>query len=154
MEEKAIFAMGCFWHAENIFCKIPGVVKTTVGYTGGKIINPTYKQVCSGETGHAEAIKIIFDPDKISYEKLLDIFWKSHNPTSLNRQGFDVGTNYRSAIFYTSEKQKKEAIKSRNFLQRKLIYKIVTEINPEAEFYRAEECHQRYAEKHGGKCTI
>jgi len=154
MEEKAIFAMGCFWYAEDIFCKIPGVIQTTVGYTGGKYKNPTYEKVCSGQTGHAEAIEIIFNPDKVSYNNLLDIFWRSHDPTSLNRQGPDIGTNYRSAIFYTSESQKKQAIESMNSIQKNFISKIATKICKAEEFYPAEECHQRYSEKHGGKCII
>ena len=145
--EKAAFAAGCFWHVEEEFQKIKGVINTTVGYSGGTMKNPTYKAVCTDTTGHAESIQIEFDPKKVSYEKLLDIFWKIHDPTQLNRQGPDIGTQYRSAIFYYKEKQKKAAIASKEKMQKKLKKPIVTEIIPVKEFYKAEEYHQKYFEK-------
>jgi peptide-methionine (S)-S-oxide reductase len=145
--KKAIFTEGCFWHVEEVFSKIDGVIKTKVGYAGGQTKNPTYEQVSSGKTGHAEAIEITYNPEKISYEKLLDIFWLIHDPTSLNRQGADIGTNYRSAIFYIGKEQKGIAIKSRKEHQEKLRKPIVTEITKASEFYPAEEYHQKYFQK-------
>ena len=153
MEPKtqlATFAAGCFWHIEEAFRKVKGVLNVTVGYIGGKFENPTYKEVCSDKTGHAEAVQIEFDPSKISYENLLDAFWQMHVPAQLNRQGPDIGAQYRSAIFYHNEKQKNAAIKSKNELQKTEKYKtrkIVTEIKKAPEFYKAEEYHQRYFEK-------
>ncbi|MEK6898576.1 MAG: peptide-methionine (S)-S-oxide reductase MsrA [Nanoarchaeota archaeon] len=152
--EEAIFAAGCFWGVEYAFAKVKGVISAESGYTGGVVVGPNYEQVCSGKTGHAEAVKVVFDSDKISYTELLRVFWKCHNPTTMNRQGADVGSQYRSAIFYTSEKQKKEALKSREELQKKLDRKIVTEISKAGVFYRAEEYHQKYAEKNGASCHI
>jgi peptide-methionine (S)-S-oxide reductase len=152
--ETAVFAAGCFWHVEEIFSKARGVVKTRVGYTGGEGDNPTYYEVSSGKTGHAEAIEIVFDSNKISYKELLEIFWKMHNPTSLNRQGPDIGTNYRSVIFYTNKKQKDIAIKSKEEIQKKFDKPIVTEIKKLTIFYPAEEYHQKYNQKHGGSCHI
>ncbi|HIH42816.1 TPA: peptide-methionine (S)-S-oxide reductase MsrA [Candidatus Woesearchaeota archaeon] len=149
--EKATFAAGCFWHVEETFRKIKGVVKTQVGYTGSDFKDPSYEDVCADSTGHAEAIEIEFDPKLVSYEQLLDVFWQSHNPYTLNRQGVDIGTQYRSAIFYHSEEQKKKAVASKQELQKKFSNKIVTEIKPAAKFYRAEEYHQRYLEKKGLK---
>ncbi len=154
MIEKAIFAAGCFWHVEEIFSKVPGVIKTKVGYTGGSTKNPTYKEVTSGSTNHAEAIEITFDPSKISYEKLLDVFWKMHDPTTLNKQGPDIGTNYRSAIFYLDENQKQIALKSKQEFQKKLDRPIVTKIVKATDFYPAEEYHQKYFEKQGRSCHI
>ena len=147
--DKATFAAGCFWGVEAAFRQIKGVVSTQVGYTGGKIDNPTYEDVCSDETGHAEAVEVTYDPSKVSYEALLDVFWKNHDPTQLNRQGPDVGTQYKSAIFYYNEKQKKAAEKSLKEKQKKYKNKIVTEIKPASKFYRAEEYHQQYLEKRG-----
>ena len=151
--EIAIFAAGCFWGVEETFQKIPGVISTRVGYTGGftgvpKEI-PTYKQVCSGKTGHAEAIEIAFNPQKISYLFLLEIFWKSHNPTTINRQGVDIGTQYRSSIFYMSQDQFHIALESKKQLENSKIYHspIVTQILPATEFFPAEEYHQKYLEK-------
>ena len=144
--EKATFAAGCFWGVEADFRKINGVIDTKVGYTGGDFKNPNYKDVCSNKTGHAEAIEITFDPRKVSYAKLLDVFWRIHNPSSLNRQGLDFGTQYRSAIFYHSLKQKELAVKSKEKLE-KSGKKIVTEIVKASKFYPAEEYHQRYLEK-------
>lgn len=144
--ETATFAAGCFWCIEEIFRQQPGVLKVVSGYTGGTVKNPTYSQVCSGKTGHAEAIQITFDPQKISYEKLLEVFWTAHDPTQLNRQGADVGTQYRSAIFTHSEAQgtaaqasKQAANSSGHFAK-----PIATEITPAAEFYPAEDYHQEY----------
>jgi peptide-methionine (S)-S-oxide reductase len=147
MEEKAIFAAGCFWHIEEVFSKLKGVVSTRVGYTGGNTKNPTYEQVSSGKTDHAEAIEITFNPKVISYKELLETFWKVHNPTSLNRQGPDIGTNYRSAIFYTNEKQKETALKSKEEYQNSITKPIVTEIKKFDVFYPAEEYHQKYFKK-------
>ena len=145
--EKATFAAGCFWQVETEFRKVKGVLNTKVGYTGGKMKNPTYKNVCTDTTGHAEAIDIEFDPKIVSYEKLLDVFWKIHNPTTLNRQGLDMGTQYRSAIFYHNETQKKQAEASLKKTQKNFKNKIVTEIKKAPEFYKAEEYHQKYLDK-------
>ncbi|WP_292485175.1 peptide-methionine (S)-S-oxide reductase MsrA [Methanohalobium sp.] len=155
--EKSTFAAGCFWGVEAAFRQIEGVLSTRVGYTGGTWENPSYKDVCTGKTGHAEAVEVTFDPSIVSYEELLDVFWKIHDPTTLNRQGPDIGTQYRSAIFYHNEEQKKKAIESRDKLKQSGKYKkdIVTEIVPASEFYEAEEYHQRYFEKHGySACRI
>ena len=152
--EKATFGAGCFWHVEEAFRKVKGVISTKVGFTGGNIKNPSYKEVCTGETWHAEAVQVEFDSSVISYEELLDIFWKIHDPTSLNQQGFDIGTQYRSAIFYHNDRQKETAIKSREKLEKSKKYKnkIVTEIKPAKGFYKAEEYHQKYLEKN--KLTV
>jgi peptide-methionine (S)-S-oxide reductase len=148
---KATFAAGCFWGVEEAFREIPGVISTTVGYTGGTLKNPTYQDVCSGRTGHAEALEVEFDPARVSYLELLAMFWKSHDPTTLNRQGPDVGSQYRSAIFYHDAQQEKEARESKAILEKEKIFKrpIVTEIAPATEFYRAEDYHQRYFERRG-----
>ena len=145
--EKAVFATGCFWHPEDIFTKNPRVINTRVGYIGGKTKNPSYANVCSGKTGHVEATEITFNPKKISYEKLLDIFWKIHNPTTKDRQGFDIGNQYNSVIFYMNEKQKTGAEKSKRDQQKKTDRKIITEIRKAPEFWQAEEYHQKYIEK-------
>lgn len=151
--ETATFAAGCFWGVEYAFRKVPGVLKTTVGYTGGHVKNPTYEQVCSHATGHAEAVQVEFDPSKISYEKLLETFWAIHDPTTVNRQGPDIGSNYRSAIFYNSPEQEKEAKALKEKLEKSGKFKrpIVTEIAPAGEFYKAEDYHQQYYEKNGMK---
>lgn len=150
----ATFGAGCFWGVEQVFSQTPGVVATRVGYAGGSASykNPSYEQVCSGKTGHAEVVEVTFDPHQISYPKLLDIFWKSHDPTQFNRQGPDIGAQYRSIIFYHSEEQQKDALTSRDAHQKKLgaQKKIMTEIVPASPFYPAEEYHQKYFEKHGG----
>lgn len=154
---KATFAAGCFWGVEDAFRGVDGVTSTTVGYTGGTTKNPTYKEVCTGRTGHAEAVEVEFDPAKISYLELLAIFWKSHDPTTPNRQGPDVGTQYRSAIFYNDPQQEQEARASKVELEKKGVFKrpIVTEITPTSEFYRAEDYHQQYFAKQGIKsCHI
>lgn len=153
--ETAIFAAGCFWGVESLFKQVRGVVETTVGYTGGSTVNPTYRQVCSGITGHAEAVQIKFDPRVVSYQELLSVFWRMHNPTTPNRQGPDVGTQYRSAIFYHNEEQRLAAEKSKEEFDRSGIYidKASTQIVPASTFYPAEEYHQDYFEKHGaGSC--
>ena len=146
----AIFAAGCFWGVEKKFDLTKGVTKAEVGYTGGIIKNPTYEQVCYEETGHAEAVRIYFDENIISYKELLDTFWKSHNPTTLNRQGPDVGKQYRSAIFYLNDNQKNEAEKSKEEMNKNTFKNsIVTEITKADEFYLAEEYHQKYLKKLG-----
>ena len=149
MTEIATFGAGCFWGVEQRFGKINGVVSTVVGYTGGKMENPTYKDVCTDKTGHAEVVRVTYDPSIVSYEELLEYFWDMHNPTTLNRQGWDVGTQYRSAVFYHNEEQKEAAMKLKEKLDKSGKYKnpIVTEIVPAGKFYRAEEYHQKYHEK-------
>ena len=149
--EKATFAAGCFWGVELKFSQIPGVISTVVGYTGGHTVNPSYEQVCHGDTGHAESIQIVFDPQQVTYVDLLDVFWGIHNPTTLNRQGPDVGTQYRSAIFYHDERQKQQALDSMAELVRDKVFSlpITTELAAAGEFYPAEEYHQKYLEKHG-----
>ena len=145
--EKATFAAGCFWEVEEVFEKIEGVEKTTVGYTGGKTENPTYEQVCAGKTGHAEAVQIIYNPKIITYEQLLETFWMIHDPTQKNRQGPDIGTQYRSAIFYHNQEQKHMAEESKKQKEKYLEVKIQTEITLAKEFYPAEEYHQKYLKK-------
>lgn len=149
--EKALFAAGCFWGVEAAFRQVKGVVRTIVGYTGGHLKNPTYEDICSETTGHAETVEVEFDPKKVSYEKLLDVFWMIHNPTQVLRQGFDFGSQYRSAIFYLSGKQKKAAEASKKALETsgKYARPITTEITKASPFYVAEEYHQQYLEKHG-----
>ena len=148
---KATFAAGCFWHVEDLLSKTKGVKSTQVGYIGGIIPDPTYEEVCTDRTGHAEAVEVEFEPTEISYDELLEIFWNNHNPTTLNRQGPDVGIQYRSAIFYHDDSQKETAEKSKNNLSQSGKYSdpIVTEIVPAPKFYRAEEYHQKYFKKHG-----
>jgi len=153
--EKATFAAGCFWGVEKAFSRIKGVISTRVGYTGGESKNPSYKDVCSGSTGHAEAVEITYDPSKISYEALLTIFWNIHDPTTPNRQGPDIGTQYRSAVFYHNEKQKEIASKYKEILDKSGAFAkdIVTEITRAGEFLKAEEYHQKYYEKNkAGDC--
>jgi len=145
--EKATFAAGCFWGVEEAFDNLSGVQSTRVGYTGGSVPDPTYKNVCSGDTGHAEVVEIVFDPKETSYDILLNIFWKIHDPTTLNRQGPDVGTQYRSAIFIHSPKQEKEAQASLAKMASNFDKPIVTQILPAAPFYEAEEYHQKYSKK-------
>jgi peptide-methionine (S)-S-oxide reductase len=154
--EKAIFAAGCFWGVEEAFYKTGGVIDTRVGYTGGHTDNPTYKQVCSGKTGHAEAVEVTYDPKKIQYNELLNTFWSIHDPTQVNRQGPDYGEQYRSAIFYLSEQQKKEALASKEALERlgKMDKPIATEITAASEFYPAEDYHQKYFQKHKGMACL
>ena len=155
--EKATFGAGCFWGVEKVFGEQKGVVSTQVGYLGGNLPNPTYEDVCTGNTGHAEAIEITYDPAKINYENLLEVFWSNHDPTTLDRQGPDVGTQYRSAIFYHTPAQKAAAEKSKELLDKANVFrhKIVTEIVPASTFYRAEEYHQKYLKKNPhGYCSL
>ncbi len=150
--EQATFGAGCFWGVEDAFMKLPGVVSTAVGYSGGKTENPTYKEVCTDTTGHAEVLHLDFDPNVTNYETLLNFFFKIHDPTTLNRQGPDYGSQYRSVVFYHNEKQKElaEAKKAELNKAGKFTRPIVTQIAPFAKFYRAEEYHQKYFQKHGG----
>ena len=153
--EQAIFAAGCFWGVQYYFDQVPGVTGTTVGYTGGTTENPTYEEVCTHTTGHAEAVLMEFDADKVSYETLVRQFFRMHDPTQLNRQGPDVGDSYRSAIFYVTDEQKEVAEKVIAELQKQHEGKIVTEVTMAGPFYRAEEYHQKYTEKTGhGACHI
>ena len=149
--KKATFGAGCFWGVEALFRKVPGVVDAVSGYTGGTLVNPTYEDVCNSETGHAEAVEVTYDSEKVSYERLLEVFWMNHNPTTLNQQGPDCGSQYRSVIFYHDEEQKKLAEASKETLAQsgKWQKPIVTEITPAETFYKAEEYHQRYFEKLG-----
>ncbi|MAM77610.1 MAG: peptide-methionine (S)-S-oxide reductase [Alphaproteobacteria bacterium] len=149
--EKATFAAGCFWGIETAYRRLEGVLDVAVGYEGGSTDNPSYQDVCTGQTGHAEVVEVDYDPEKISYDELLEVFWNIHDPTTLNRQGPDIGTQYRSAIFFHNEDQKKKAELSKSSKQSEGTYPdgIVTEITPHETFYRAEEYHQRYFEKMG-----
>ena len=148
---KATFGAGCFWHVEDLLAKTKGVKSTKVGYTGGQLSNPTYEEVCTDKTGHAESVEVEYDPNEISYSELVDVFWNNHNPTTLNRQGPDVGFQYRSVIFYHNEEQKEIAEKSKQTLANSKQYTnpIVTEILPAPVFYDAEEYHQKYFKKNG-----
>lgn len=149
--EKATFAAGCFWGIEEAFRQTNGVVTTAVGYSGGHFERPSYEQVCTLNTGHAEAVRVIFDPKVVSYENLLDIFWQIHDPTTVDRQGPDVGKQYRSVIFYHNDEQKATALASKEKLEKAKVFRspIVTEIVPVSEFYMAEDYHQQYFEKKG-----
>jgi peptide-methionine (S)-S-oxide reductase len=155
--EKATFGGGCFWGVEAAFRRVPGVTATQVGYMGGSLKNPTYKDVCTDRTGHAEVVEVTFDPAQVSYEEVLRVFWTCHDPTQLNRQGSDVGTQYRSVIFYHTPQQQAAAEASRRELERAGTFQrpIVTAILPAADFWRAEEYHQQYLEKRGlASCHI
>lgn len=157
MEKKATFGAGCFWGVEAAFRQIPGVLSTTVGYLGGTMDNPTYRDVCTGRTGHAEVVEVSYDDERLTYDDLLTIFWENHDPTTLNRQGPDVGTQYRSAIFYHDEAQKTAAAASKDERERSGRHRkpIVTEITPASAFYSAEDYHQQYLEKRGlSSCHI
>jgi peptide-methionine (S)-S-oxide reductase len=149
--DTATFANGCFWCTEAIFEELKGVISATSGYTGGHTENPTYKEVCSGETGHAECLQIVYDPTIISFDELLEVFWKTHDPTTLNRQGNDIGTQYRSAIFYHTEEQKEKSTAYKNALNQSGAWSnpIVTEIVPFSKFFAAENYHQQYFELNG-----
>lgn len=151
MLQKATFGAGCFWGVEALFRKVPGVVKAVSGYTGGTLAQPTYEDVCSGTTGHAEAVEVMYDPEKVGYEKLLEVFWNNHNPTTLDQQGPDRGSQYRSVIFYHDEAQKRLAEAAKRALEQSNKWQkpIVTAIAPAETFYKAEEYHQRYFEKLG-----
>lgn len=150
--EKATFGAGCFWNVEEMYRQLSGVKTTAVGFMGGGVPNPTYKMVCGGDTGHAEVVYLEFDPAEVPYEKLLNIFWENHDPTTLNRQGPDVGEQYRSVIFYYTDEQKKLAEESKTDLEKSGKYRsqIVTQILPAEEFYKAEEYHQKYVAKQRG----
>ncbi len=146
---KATFAMGCFWKPEVVFRRVAGVTGATVGYSGGHVAEPTYQQVCRGDSGHAEVVQVDYDPERISYAQLLDVFWSSHNPSTRDRQGPDIGRQYRSAVFAHDDEQLAAAEQSRAAQQRGTRDEIVTEIEPLDVFYPAEDYHQRYLEKHG-----
>ncbi len=155
--QKATFGMGCFWGAEETFRGVEGVKSTAVGYMGGEIENPTYEMVCTGRTGHAEVVQLEYDPAVVTYEDLLDIFWENHDPTTLNRQGWDTGSQYRSVIFFHNKEQEEEANRSKARLLASGRFRdpIVTQIVPASAFYRAEEYHQRYLEKNRGeRCRV
>ena len=156
-EAKATFGAGCFWGVEAAYRQIPGVLSTSVGYLGGTLENPTYRDVCTGRTGHAEVVQVTYDPSRVTYDDLLTVFWENHDPTTLNRQGPDVGTQYRSAIFYHDEAQKNAAESSKEERERSGRYRkqIVTEITPATAYYEAEDYHQQYLEKRGlSSCHI
>jgi len=148
---KATFGAGCFWHVEDLLRKTKGIKSTQVGYIGGKLPNPTYEEVCTDRTGHAEAVQVEYDPNEITYDELLQVFWSNHDPTTLNRQGPDIGHQYRSAIFFHNEEQAQIAQKSKEKIENsgKFRNPIVTEIVPAPEFYKAEDYHQKYFQKHG-----
>ncbi|MDQ6929701.1 MAG: peptide-methionine (S)-S-oxide reductase MsrA [Candidatus Eremiobacteraeota bacterium] len=152
----ATFGAGCFWGVEAAFRQLPGVIDAVSGYAGGSLENPSYQQVCTGRTGHAEVVQVTYDPDKVSYAKLLELFWRMHDPTTLNRQGPDVGTQYRSAIFYYTPEQAQEARESKSALETSGRFNkpVVTQIEPATTFFAAEDYHQRYNEKHGVSCHI
>jgi peptide-methionine (S)-S-oxide reductase len=149
--EKALFGAGCFWGVEAAYRQIKGVVSTSVGYSGGDYNNPSYRDVCSGRTGHAEVVEVVYDPERVSYDTLLNVFWENHDPTTLNRQGPDIGAQYRSAIFFTSPSQEAAATASKAKLEESGRYRrpIVTEITPASTYYPAEDYHQQYLEKRG-----
>ena len=149
MTQKATFAAGCFWGVESTFRALPGVTATRVGYTGGHTHNPSYYDVCSDTTGHAEAVEVEFDPEQVSYDQLLDLFWRSHDPTQGNRQGPDVGSQYRSAVFFHSPEQEEQALKVKAAIQAALPVPVVTEVVPAEVFFAAEDYHQQYFEKMG-----
>ncbi len=153
--EKATFGAGCFWHIEEEFKKLKGVISTSVGFMGGDFKNPSYKDICTGTSGHAEVVHLEYDPKVISYEKLLEVFWNIHDPSTLNRQGPDIGTQYRSVVFFHNEEQEKTAAASKVELEKSNEFKnkIVTEIKPAQIFYKAEEYHQKYYEKQK-KCIL
>lgn len=155
--KKATFAAGCFWGVEAAFREVEGVISTAVGYTGGATEDPAYEEVCTGETGHAEAVEVVYDPNLVTYDELLDLFWSIHDPTTRDRQGPDVGSQYRSAVFFHDPRQEAAARSAKEKLQSSGLYRreIVTEIIPASKFYRAKEYHQRYFEKHGRRgCRV
>ncbi|MEX2464880.1 MAG: peptide-methionine (S)-S-oxide reductase MsrA [Gaiellaceae bacterium] len=155
MTEKATFGAGCFWGVEVAFRNVPGVTDTVVGYMGGDVANPTYEQVCTDRTGHAEVVEVEYDPDELSYEQLLEKFWEVHDPTQRNRQGPDVGTQYRSAVFFHTPEQQEQALASKARIQAQSADPVVTEIEPAGDFWRAEEYHQQYLVKRGvATCRI
>jgi peptide-methionine (S)-S-oxide reductase len=155
--EKATFGAGCFWGVEAAFRQVPGVVDAAVGYEGGTLPSPTYQDVCTDDTGHAEVVEVTFDPGRVAYDRLLDVFWENHDPTQMNRQGPDVGTQYRSAIFFHTPEQREAAVASKERLEKSGRYRrpIATEITPATTFWRAEDYHQRYLEKRGlASCKV
>ena len=157
LDAKATFGAGCFWGVEAAYRQIPGVLSTSVGYLGGAMKNPTYRDVCTGRTGHAEVVQVTYDPSRVTYDDLLTVFWENHDPTTLNRQGPDVGTQYRSAIFYHDEAQRAVAESSKEERERGGRYRrpIVTEITPATDYFEAEDYHQQYLEKRGlSSCHI
>ncbi len=155
MTETATFGAGCFWGVEIEFRNVPGVVDTAVGFEGGTVANPTYEQVCRKDTGHAEVVQVEYDPEEVSYEELLETFWDAHDPTQVNRQGPDVGSQYRSAIFFHTPEQEEKALESRARAQTRFERPIATEIVPASDFWRAEEYHQQYLVKRGmATCRI
>jgi peptide-methionine (S)-S-oxide reductase len=149
MTQRATFAAGCFWGVEAAFRRVPGVTATRVGYTGGHTDDPSYYDVCSDTTGHAEAVEVTYDPEQVSYEELLAVFWANHDPTTPNRQGPDVGSQYRSAVFFHSPEQQEVALKTKAAIQAALPVPVVTEVVPAETFYEAEDYHQQYFEKQG-----
>lgn len=149
MTERATFAAGCFWGVEAAFRRLPGVVATRVGYTGGRTERPSYEDVCTDTTGHAEAVEVAFDPAQVSYGQLLDVFWQAHDPTQKDRQGPDVGTQYRTAIFFHTPEQERAALESKGRVQAALPLRVVTEVVPAGPFWEAEDYHQQYLEKRG-----
>jgi peptide-methionine (S)-S-oxide reductase len=152
--KKATFGAGCFWGVEAAFRQVEGVTATRVGYAGGTLANPTYEDVCSHTTGHAEVVEVSYDPDQVSYDRLLDVFWHKHDPTQLNRQGWDIGDNYRSVIFFHDTEQHEAALKSKAAEQSNWRAPIVTQVEPAQTFYEAEDYHQQYFEKRGrASCT-
>jgi len=154
VDRKATFGAGCFWGVEAAFRQLEGVTKTEVGYEGGTLENPTYEDVCSHTTGHAEVVQVSYDPERISYEQLLDVFWAKHDPTQLNRQGYDIGDQYRSVIFFHDEEQQEAAVRSKAEEQTRHTHPVVTQLEPAGTFYVAEDYHQQYLEKRGrSSCT-
>jgi len=154
VEKKATFGAGCFWGVEAAFRQIEGVTRTRVGYTGGTLDNPTYEDVCSHTTGHAEVVEVTYDPERVSYDELLEVFWHKHDPTQLNRQGWDIGDQYRSVVFFHDQEQQEAASRSKAREQANLSAPIVTQIEPAETFYEAEDYHQQYLEKRGrSSCT-
>jgi peptide-methionine (S)-S-oxide reductase len=154
MERRATFGAGCFWGVEAAFRQIEGVTKTEAGYEGGTLENPSYEDVCSHTTGHAEVVEVTYDPERVSYDELLEVFWAKHDPTQLNRQGWDVGDQYRSVVFFHDEEQRETALRSKAQEQARHRKPIVTQIEPAQTFYAAEDYHQRYLEKQGrASCT-
>lgn len=152
MTERATFAAGCFWGVEAAFRQLPGVIGTRVGYAGGHTDDPTYEDVCSDTTGHAEAVEIEFDPEQVSYDDLLDVFWGKHDPTQVNRQGYDIGSQYRSTIFFHTPDQEEAALRSKAEVQSRTAGRVVTELVPATSFHEAEDYHQQYLEK-GGRAS-
>jgi peptide-methionine (S)-S-oxide reductase len=154
VEKKATFGAGCFWGVEAAFRQIEGVTRTRVGYTGGALDNPTYEDVCSHTTGHAEVVEVTYDPERVSYDDLLEVFWRKHDPTQLSRQGWDIGDQYRSVVFFHDQEQREAAARSKAREQAGLSAPIVTQIEPAETFYEAEDYHQQYLEKRGrSSCT-